>query len=80
MSVNLKKLKGYDFKFKKSLGQNFLFDSNITDKIVKYSLPLSDTVIEIGPGTGTLTKSILKLNVNKVIVIEKDNQNLEKLQ
>ncbi len=80
MSVNLKKLKGYDFKFKKSLGQNFLFDSNITDKIVKYSLPLSDTVIEIGPGTGTLTKSILKLNVNKVIVIEKDKSLIKLLE
>ena len=63
MSSNLELLKSYNFKFKKSLGQNFLFDSNITDKIVKYSLPLSNTVIEIGPGAGTLTKSILKLNL-----------------
>ena len=62
MSNNIDKLKSYDFKFKKSLGQNFLFDSNITDKIAKYSLPLSNTVIEIGPGAGTLTESILKLN------------------
>ena len=58
MSNNLDQLKRYDFKFKKSLGQNFLFDSNITDKIVKHSLPLSNTVIEIGPGAGTLTRSI----------------------
>ena len=72
MSNNLEQLKRYDFKFKKSLGQNFLFDSNITDKIVKYSLPLSNTVIEIGPGAGTLTKSILKFNVNKIVLIEKD--------
>jgi len=72
MSNNIEQLKRYNFKFKKSLGQNFLFDSNITDKIVKYSLPLSNTVIEIGPGAGTLTKSILKLNVNKIILIEKD--------
>ena len=78
MQNNLEQLKSYDFKFKKSLGQNFLFDSNITDKIVKYSLPLSNTVIEIGPGAGTLTKSILKLNVNKIILIEKD-QSLVKL-
>ena len=66
MSNNINQLKSYNFKFKKSLGQNFLFDTNITDKIVKYSLPLSNTVIEIGPGAGTLTKSILKLNVNKI--------------
>ena len=80
MSNNLEKLQNYDFKFKKSLGQNFLFDSNITDKIVKYSLPLSNTVIEIGPGAGTLTKSILKLNVNKIILIEKDRSLIQLLQ
>ena len=80
MQNNLEQLKSYDFKFKKSLGQNFLFDSNITDKIVKYSLPLSNTVIEIGPGPGTLTKSILKLNVNKIILIEKDQSLLKLLE
>ena len=80
MSINLEKLQSYDFKFKKSLGQNFLFDTNITDKIVKYSLPLSNTVIEIGPGSGTLTKSILKLNVNKIILIEKDKSLIKLLQ
>ena len=80
MSNNLEQLKRYDFKFKKSLGQNFLFDTNITDKIVKYSLPLSNTVIEIGPGAGTLTKSILKLNVNKIILIEKDKSLIKLLE
>ena len=80
MSNNIDQLKSYDFKFKKSLGQNFLFDSNITDKIVKYSLPLSKTVIEIGPGAGTLTKSILKLNVNKIILIEKDKSLVKVLE
>jgi 16S rRNA (adenine1518-N6/adenine1519-N6)-dimethyltransferase len=80
MSNNIDQLKSYNFKFKKSLGQNFLFDSNITDKIVKYSLPLSNTVIEIGPGAGTLTKSILKLNVNKIILIEKDKSLIKLLE
>ena len=80
MSNNLEKLQNYDFKFKRSLGQNFLFDSNITDKIVKFSLPLSNTVIEIGPGAGTLTKSILKFNVNKIILIEKDKSLIKLLQ
>ncbi len=79
MANNLELLKKYDFKFKKSLGQNFLFDTNITDKIVKYSLPLSNTVIEIGPGAGTLTKSILKLNVKKIVLIEKDKKLIELL-
>ena len=58
---------------KKSLGQNFLFDSNITDKIIKYSLPLSNTVIEIGPGPGGLTLAILKNKPKKIILIEKDS-------
>ncbi len=80
MSKNLEQLKSYNFKFKKSFGQNFLFDTNITNKIVKYSLPLSNTVIEIGPGTGTLTKSILKSNVNKIILIEKDKTLIKLLQ
>ncbi len=80
MSTNLEQLKRYDFKFKKSFGQNFLFDSNITDKIVKYSSPLSNTVIEIGPGAGTLTKSILKLKVNEIILIEKDKSLIKLLQ
>ena len=73
MPNNIAQLKSYDFKFKKSLGQNFLFDSNITDKIVKYSLPLSKTVIEIGPGAGTLT-TLLSLRaeyelINVIIAI-----------
>ena len=80
MSNNLEQLNSYEFKFKRSLGQNFLFDSNITDKIVKYTLPLSKTVIEIGPGAGTLTKSILKFNVNKVILIEKDKSLIKLLE
>ena len=80
MSNNLEVLKSYNFKFKKSLGQNFLFDSNITDKIVKYSLPLSNTIIEIGPGAGILTKSILKLNINKIILIEKDKSLIKLLE
>ena len=44
----------------KSLGQNFLFDINLTDKIVNKSLPIMPTVIEVGPGPGCLTRSILK--------------------
>ncbi|MFL2821994.1 MAG: rRNA adenine N-6-methyltransferase family protein [Candidatus Puniceispirillales bacterium] len=43
-------------------------------------MPLSNTVIEIGPGAGTLTKSILKLNVNKIILIEKDKSLIKLLR
>ncbi len=58
----------------KSLGQNFLFDINLTDKIVKQSLPIRPTVIEVGPGPGGLTRSILKSNPNILYAIDKDFQ------
>lgn len=52
-----------NFDFKKSLGQNFLNDENIIDKIVKYSGIDKDTlVIEIGPGAGALSKKIIPLS------------------
>ena len=58
---------------KKSLGQNFLVDKNILEKIVNVS-PIEDkTILEIGPGTGNLTSFILKKNPKKLFVIEKDN-------
>ena len=65
-------LKKYNFKIKKSLGQNYIFDSNLTNKIVRYSLPLSKTIIEIGPGPGSLTKSILNSGALSLFAIEKD--------
>ena len=52
-------LKKNNVKINKSLGQNFLFDLNLTDKIVRNSEPIAPTVIEIGPGPGSLTRSIL---------------------
>ena len=58
---------------KKSLGQNFLIDKNILEKIVNVS-PIKDKIIlEIGPGTGNLTSFILKKNPKKLFVIEKDD-------
>ncbi len=57
---------------RKSLGQNFLIDKNVLQKIIQTSeLSEKDTVVEIGPGVGTLTKEIAR-NVKKVIAIEKD--------
>lgn len=51
-----------NFEYKKSLGQNFLKDDNIIDKIVEYSDIDKDTlVIEIGPGAGSLSKKIVPL-------------------
>ena len=61
-------------KAKKSLGQNFLIDKNILEKIVNITDISNKTILEIGPGTGNLTSYILKKNPKKLIVIEKDNE------
>ena len=60
-------------KAKKSLGQNFLIDQNIIDKIVNTIEVKNKNILEIGPGTGNLTEGILKKNPRKVLVVEKDN-------
>ena len=58
---------------KKSLGQNFLHDRNIINKIISVSkINSNDEVLEVGPGTGTLTKFIVSQKPKKVYVIEKD--------
>ena len=67
-------LKKNNIKIHKRLGQNFLFDINLTDKIVMKSEPLFSTVIEIGPGPGGLTRSILKRNPCKLFAVDKDHQ------
>ena len=59
-------------KAKKSLGQNFLIDQNIIDKIVNIIELKNKNILEIGPGTGNLTEGILKKNPKKVLVVEKD--------
>ncbi len=60
-------------KAKKSLGQNFLIDQNIIDKIVNILDLKNKNILEIGPGTGNLTEGILRKNPKKVLVIEKDD-------
>ena len=60
-------------KAKKSLGQNFLIDNAIIDKIIETTSINNKNIIEIGPGTGNLTKAILKKKPKKFFVIEKDN-------
>ena len=64
---------------KKSLGQNFLIDQNIIDKIINIVKIKDKSILEIGPGTGNLTKNILKKKPKKLIVIEKDNVLAESL-
>jgi 16S rRNA (adenine1518-N6/adenine1519-N6)-dimethyltransferase len=58
---------------KKSLGQNFLTDRLVLDKIVNSAPIKNKIVLEVGPGTGNLTSFILKKNPKKLLVIEKDN-------
>ena len=67
-------------KTKKSLGQNFLIDKNILDKIVNVVPIKGKTVLEIGPGSGNLTQQILNQNPKKFIVIEKDNDLVKYLE
>ena len=67
-------------KAKKSLGQNFLIDKNILEKIVNVIQIKEKNILEVGPGTGNLTSCILKKEPKKVIVIEKDKNLAEKLE
>jgi len=61
-------------KAKKSLGQNFLIDKNIIEKIINITNIENKIVLEIGPGTGSLTSFIIKKKPKKIIVIEKDTE------
>ncbi len=61
-------------KAKKSLGQNFLIDQNILEKISNATIIKDKIVLEIGPGTGNLTSYILKKNPKKMVLIEKDSE------
>src|ERR671921_1047972 len=65
---------------KKSLGQNFLSDLNLTSRIARSAGPLEDaTVIEVGPGPGGLTRAILAAGAKKVVAIERDSRCLPAL-
>ena len=61
-------------KFKKSLGQNLLIDQNIINKISNLVDIKNQTVLEIGPGTGNLTRNILQKKPKKIFLIEKDKR------
>ena len=68
------------FKAKKSLGQNFLIDKSIIKRIIQEGkITANETVLEIGPGTGSLTEEIIKQKPKKIILIEKDNKLSEEL-
>ena len=65
---------------KKSLGQNFLLDLNLTSRIARSAGSLEDcTVLEVGPGPGGLTRALLAAGAKKVVAIEKDSRCLPAL-
>lgn len=65
---------------KKSLGQNFLLDLNLTTRIARAAEPLENvTAIEIGPGPGGLTRALLALGARRVVAIERDERALAAL-
>jgi 16S rRNA (adenine1518-N6/adenine1519-N6)-dimethyltransferase len=67
----------HDLSARKSLGQNFLLDLNLTARIARSAGPLEDaTVIEVGPGPGGLTRALLALGAKRVIAIERDERAL----
>jgi 16S rRNA (adenine1518-N6/adenine1519-N6)-dimethyltransferase len=60
---------------KKSLGQNFLLDFNLTRRIARAAAPLEPaTVVEVGPGPGGLTRALLLEGAARVVAIEKDER------
>ncbi|MBR9894244.1 16S rRNA (adenine(1518)-N(6)/adenine(1519)-N(6))-dimethyltransferase RsmA [bacterium] len=70
----------HDLSAKKSLGQNFLLDLNLTAKIARQAGDLSGMdVLEIGPGPGGLTRGLLAEGARKVLAIEKDTRCLPAL-
>lgn len=64
----------------KALGQNFLFDLNLTGRIARAAGPLAgETVVEIGPGPGGLTRALLANGAGRVVAIERDRRCLPAL-
>jgi 16S rRNA (adenine1518-N6/adenine1519-N6)-dimethyltransferase len=64
-----------DLKAKKSLGQNFILDLNLTRRIARAAGPLEGrTVVEVGPGPGGLTRALLIEGAKRVIAVERDSR------
>jgi 16S rRNA (adenine1518-N6/adenine1519-N6)-dimethyltransferase len=74
-------IREHSLSARKSLGQNFLLDLNLTARIARAAGPLEDTtVVEIGPGPGGLTRALLALGARRVIAIERDARALPVLE
>lgn len=64
----------YEVRAKKHLGQHFLKDENIAARIAESLSPSTKQVLEVGPGTGVLTKYLLKQNFEKFVAVEIDRE------
>ena len=71
----------YGLSARKSLGQHFLFDRNLTDRIARAAGDIGrGTVIEVGPGPGGLTRSLLHAGAGRLLAVEKDSRCLDALR
>ena len=71
----------YQLTARKSLGQNYLFDTNLTDKIVRKAGSLKGyDILEVGPGPGGLTRSIAVAGARRIVAVEKDERCLPALR
>jgi 16S rRNA (adenine1518-N6/adenine1519-N6)-dimethyltransferase len=74
-------IRRHELRAKKSLGQNFLLDLNLTSRIARTAEPLAGaTVIEVGPGPGGLTRALLALGAKKIIAVERDERAIAALE
>src|SRR5689334_13826689 len=68
-------IKRHELRAKKSLGQNFLLDLNLTGRIARAAGPLDGvTVVEIGPGPGGLTRALIANGAARVVAVERDDR------
>jgi len=74
-------IRRYDLRARKSLGQNFLLDLNLTGRIARAAGPLEGVdVVEIGPGPGGLTRALLAQGARRVIAVERDERAIGALE
>jgi 16S rRNA (adenine1518-N6/adenine1519-N6)-dimethyltransferase len=74
-------IRRFELSARKSLGQNFLLDLNLTDRIARAAGPLGDVdVVEIGPGPGGLTRALLANGARSIVAVERDPRAAEAIR